>query len=150
MFAIIKINTDNFLKFSEESLDITEIVFDNKQKQSKIKSLKKAVKEAKEEGSCLVSVTEAQAVGVEDHYLRALEEKDSVIARLEAWLHPENLGPNLYTDSNHDLTGNFQKPSWYHTRRGKGYGERQIVDQVRSEDIKSSKSSIGQWRGIMF
>ena len=107
MFITIKINADDFLELSEEPLDITEIVFDNEQKQSKIKSLKKAVKKVKKEGSCLIGVAKAQAVGMEDCYLHTLEEKDSVIARLEAQLHSENLGPNLYADGNHNLTGNF-------------------------------------------
>ena len=144
MFATVKTNADDFLELGEEPLDITEIVLDNERKQSKIESLKKAVKEAKEEGSRLVGVAEAQAVGAEDRYLRALEEKDGVIARLEARLRPENLGPNLYADGNHGLTGDPQKPSRRRTRRGKGRGGRRVVDQVRSEDVGSSEPSMGQ------
>ena len=107
MFMIVKINADDFFKFSEEFFNITEIVLNNKWKQFKIKSLKKTVKEIKEKKSCLISVTEVQTVGTEDCYLCTFEEKDGVIARLEAWLCSENLGSNLYANSNHDLIEDF-------------------------------------------
>ena len=144
MFMTVKINTDDFLELSEKPFDITEIVLDNKQKQFKIESLKKTVKEAKKEGSCLISVAETQIIGAEDCYLHTFEEKDGVIARLKAQLHPENLGPNLYTDSNHGLTEDSQKLLQHHTRREKSCEGKQVVDQVRSEDIGSSEPFMNQ------
>ena len=111
MFTTVKTNADDFLELNKKPFDITEIVFDNEWKQFKIESLKKDVKKVKEEGSCLISVTEIQTVGTENHYLHVLEEKDGVIIRLEAQLCSENLGLNLYADSNHDLTRDPQKPS---------------------------------------
>ena len=140
MFTIIKIKTNDFLRFNEKSLNITEIVFDNKQKQFKIESLKKTVKEIKEEESHLISVAEVQAVGAENYYLCNLEEKDSVIIRLEAQLCSENLSLNLYTDGNHGLTEDSQKPLQCCT----SCEGRWVVDQVRSEDVESSEPFMSQ------
>ena len=150
MFMTVKINTDNFLEFNEEFLDITEIVLDNEWKQSKIKSLKKTIKETKEEGSHLIDITEIQTVDTEDCYLCAFKEKNSVIIKLETQLHSENLNPNLYVNSNHDLTGNPQKPSQHHIKKGKNHKEKQIVDSIRSEDVESSEPFMNQWKNIIF
>lgn len=141
MFVTVKIKADNSLELSEKSFDITEIVLDNKWKQFKIKSLKKAVKEVKKEGSHLISVTETQTVGAENHYQHVLKEKDSVIIRLKAQLCSENLNLNLYINSNHDLIRDFQKPSQYYTKE-KNYKRRQVVNQIRFKNIESSESFI--------
>ena len=132
MFTIIKIKADNFFKFSEEFFNITKIVFDNKWKQFKIKKLKKTVKKVKKEENHLINVVKVKVIDAENCYQHTLEEKNDVIVMLEAWLCSENLSLQC------------------HIRKGKGCGGRQVVDQVRSEDIESSEPFMSQWRDIMF